>query len=96
MGNEKIQIFRDFNKIGNNKNLINTHLEWATELQVNHNNADLSSELFFKKIEQLINFWTPLQRVSDKKKKLEINPGLNQRPTQVRPTTLITSSRKIN
>ena len=99
MDNEKIQIFRDFSKIGNNKNLINTHLEcidWATELQVNHNNADLSSELFFKKIEQLINFWTPLQRVSDKKKKLEINPGLNQRPTQVRPTTLITSSRKIN
>ena len=27
MGNEKIQIFRDFSKIENNKNLINTHLE---------------------------------------------------------------------
>ena len=77
MDNEKIQIFRDFSKIGNNKNLINTHLEcidWATELQVNHNNADLSSELFFKKIEQPINFWTPLQRVSNKKKKLENKP----------------------
>ena len=55
MDNEKIQMFRDFSKIENNKNLVNTHLEgieWAKELQVNHNNADLSSELFLKKIEQ--------------------------------------------
>ena len=38
--NEKIQMFRDFSKIENNKNLVNTHLEgidWATELQVNRN-----------------------------------------------------------
>ena len=27
MDNEKIQIFRDFSKIENNKNLVNTHLE---------------------------------------------------------------------
>ena len=82
MDNEKTQIFRDFSKIGNNKNLINTHLEcidWSTELQVNHNNADLSSELFFKKTEQLINFWTPLQRVSNKKKKLENKPWVKQK-----------------
>ena len=68
MDNEKIQIFRDFSKIENNKNLINTHLEgndWATELQVNLSNTDLSSELFLKKIEQLINFWAPLQRTSN-------------------------------
>ena len=68
MDNEKIQIFRDFSKIENNKNLINTHLEgndWATELQVNLSNTDLSSELFLKKIEQLINFWAPLQRASN-------------------------------
>ena len=79
MDNEKIQIFRDLSKIENNKNLINTHLEgidWATELQVNRNNADLSSELFLKKIEQLINFWAPFQRVPNKKKKLQKNPGL--------------------
>ena len=73
MQNEKIQIFRDFSKIENNKNLINTHLEdidWTTKLQENRNNADLSSELFLKNIEQLINFWEPLQRVSNKKKQL--------------------------
>ena len=54
MDNEKIQIFRDFSKIENNKNLVNAHLEgvdWATGLQINRNNADLSSELFLKKTE---------------------------------------------
>ena len=47
--NEKIQMIRDFSKIGNNKNLMNIHLEgidWATELQVNCNNANLSSDLY--------------------------------------------------
>ena len=81
MDNEKIQMFRDFSKIENNENLVNTHLEgidWATELQVNRNNADLSSELFLKKIEQLINFWTPLQRVSNKKKKLQNKPWVTK------------------
>ena len=77
MDNEKLQMFRDFSKIENNKNLINTHLEgidWATNLQVNCSNADLSLELFLKKIEQLINFWTPLQRGLNKKKKLQNKP----------------------
>ena len=81
MENEKIQIFRDFSKIENNKNMINTHLEdtdWATELQVNHNNADLSSELFLKKIEQLINFWVPFQRIPNKKKKLQNKPWITK------------------
>ena len=76
MDNEKIQIFRDFSKIENNKNLINTHLEgidWATELEVNRNNADLSSELFLKKMGQLINFWAPFQI---KRNSCKINPGL--------------------
>ena len=81
MDNEKIQIFRDFSKIENNKNLINTHLEGidgAPELQVNRNNADLSSELFLKKIEQLINFLAPLRRVSNKKKKLQNKPWVTK------------------
>ena len=60
---------------------VNTHLEgidWATELQVNCNNADLSSELFLKKIEQLMNFWAPLQRLSNKKKKLQNKPWVTK------------------
>ena len=66
MDNEKIQIFRDFSNIENIKNLINTHMEGidlATELQVNRNNADLSLEVFLKKIKQLITFWAPVQIV---------------------------------
>ena len=81
MDNEKIQIFRDFSKIENNKNLINTHLEgidWAKELQVNRNNADLSSELFLKKIEQLTNISAPFQRVPNKKKKLRNKPWITK------------------
>ena len=53
MGNEKLQMFRDFSKIENNKSLVKTHLEgidWATELPVNCYNADLSSELFLKRL----------------------------------------------
>ena len=79
MDHEKNQMFRDFSKIENNKNLVNTHLEgidWAT--QVNRNNADLSSELLLKEIEQLINFWTPLQRVSNKKKKSQNEPWVTK------------------
>ena len=73
MDNEKMQIFRDFSKIENNKNLINAHVEgidWATELQVILSNSGLSLESFLIKIEQLINFWAPLQRVSNKNKRL--------------------------
>ena len=74
-------MFRDFSKIESNKNLVNTHLkviDWATKLQVNRKNADLSSELFIKKIEQLINFWTPLQRVSNKNKKSQNKPWVTK------------------
>ena len=45
MDNEKIQTWRGLSKINNNKNLINTHLEsidWATKLNVNRYNANLS------------------------------------------------------
>ena len=73
MDNEKIQMFRVFSKIENNKNLVNTHLEridWATKLQVNHNNADLSSELFLKKIEQLYTKFLDTSSKSFKKEKV--------------------------
>ena len=68
-------------KLKKNKKLINTHLEsidWASELQANCNNAYLSSELFLKKTEQTINFWAPLQRVSNKNKKLQNKPWITK------------------
>ena len=62
--NQKIRIKRDFSKIKSNKNLIDTYsksIDWVTELPVDRNNADSSSDLFLKKIQQLINLWVLFQ-----------------------------------
>ena len=53
-------MFRDFQEIEKNKYIINALLEsvdWVTELRVSRNDVKLSSELFLKKLEKLINFW---------------------------------------
>ena len=66
------KMFQDFQEIEKNKNIISSLLEnvdWVTELGLSHN-VDLSSELFLKKVEKLINFWAPLQIVSNKQKLL--------------------------
>ena len=73
------KMFQDFQEIEKNKNIINSLLEnvdWVTELRLSHNDVDLSSELFLKKVEKLINFWAPLQIVSNKQKKLLHKPWL--------------------
>ena len=70
---------RYFQEIEKNKNIISSLLEnvdWVTELRLSHNDVDLSSELFLKKVEKLINFWAPLQIVSNKQKKLLNKPWL--------------------
>ena len=67
------QTFQDFQKIEKNKNIISSLLEsvdWVTELHLSCNDVDLSSELFLKKVEKLINFWAPPQKVSNKQKRL--------------------------
>ena len=40
------------------------------QLHLSRNDVNLSSELFLRKVEKLINFWAPLQKVSNKQKKL--------------------------
>ena len=48
------QMFQDFQEIEKNKNIISSLLEnvdWVTELRLSHNDVDLSSELFLKKVE---------------------------------------------
>ena len=73
------QMFRDFHEIEKNKNIISSLLEnvdLVTELRLSHNDVDLSSELFLKKVEKLIDFWAPLQIVSNKQKKLLKKPWL--------------------
>ena len=67
------QMFRDFQGIEKNKNIISSLLEsvdWVTELHLSHDDVDSSSELFLKKMEKIINFWATFQKVSNKQKKL--------------------------
>ena len=65
------QMFWDFQEIDKNKNIISCllkNVDWVTKLHLSHNDVDLSSELFLKKVEKLINFWAPLQIVSNKQR----------------------------
>ena len=67
------QMFRDVQQIEKNENIMSFLLEnidWVTELRLSHNDVDLSSASFLKKVEKLINFWAPVQLVSNKQKKL--------------------------
>ena len=67
------QMFRDFQEIEKNKNIISSLLksvDWVTELHLSHDDVDSSSELFLKKMEKIINFWATFQKVSNKQKKL--------------------------
>ena len=64
----KEQMFRDFQEIERNKNIISSLLQnvnWESELRLSCNDVNLS-ELFLRKVVKLINFWTPLQKVSNK------------------------------
>ena len=68
----KEHMFRDLQEIEKNKNIISSLLEnkdWVSELRLSHNDVNLSSELFLRKVEKSINFWAPLQKVSNKQKK---------------------------
>ena len=56
--NENNQIYQDFTEL-------NTHLEsinLTNEILINRNNFDMSTGLLLKKMHQLINFWTPIQK----------------------------------
>ena len=73
------QMFRDFQEIEKKKNTISSLLEnvnWVSELRLNRNDVNLSSGLFLRKVEKLINFWAPFQKVSNKQKKVLNKPGL--------------------
>ena len=75
----KEHMFRDFQEIERNKNIISSLLEnvdRVSELSLSRNDVSLSSELFLGKVEKLINFWAPLQKVSNKQKKLLNKPWL--------------------
>ena len=59
----KEHMFQDLQKIEKNKNIISSLLEnkdWVSKLRLSHNDVNLSSELFRRKVEKLIHFWAPL------------------------------------
>ena len=45
------------------------NVDWESELHLEHNNINLSSELLINKVDRLRNLWLPLQKTSNKKKK---------------------------
>ena len=75
----KEHMFQDLQEIEKNKNIISSLLEnkdWVSKLRLSHNDVNLSSELFLRKVEKLINFWAPLQKVSSKQNKQLNKPCL--------------------
>ena len=57
-------LYRDFSQIETSKTAIKNQLDsidWNRVLCLNCNDVNLSSNLFFQKIDKLINFWAPLQ-----------------------------------
>ena len=69
-------MFRDIQEIKNNENILKALIEWVAELHLSSNDVNLYFELFLKKLEQLINFWAHLQKVSNRQKNLLNKPWL--------------------
>ena len=66
------QLSRDFQEIEKNKIIISEQLQnvdWESEFRLECNNISLSSELLINKVDRLIKSWTPLQKISNKRKK---------------------------
>ena len=47
-------------------------------LSLEHNNISLSSELLINKVDKLINFWAPLQKISNKRNKTLNKPWMTK------------------
>ena len=79
--NKEEQLYRDFQEIEKRKDTISEQLEniyWEAELRLERNNVNLSSELLIIKVNKLINFWAPLQKVSNKRKKALNKPWMTK------------------
>ena len=66
------QLCCDFQEIEKKYIYISEQLEnvdWESELHLECNNISLSSDLLINKVDRLINFWAPLQKISNEKKK---------------------------
>ena len=71
----------DFQEILRNKDIISRDLQntnWDTELQLNSENINISTEKFISKINNLINHWAPLKELSNAKQKLQNKPWITK------------------
>ena len=78
---EPKKVYRDFQKILRNKDIISRYLQntnWDTELQLNLGNTNISTEKFISKINNLINDWAPLKELSNAKQKLQNKPWITK------------------
>ena len=74
-------LYWDFSQIERNKAAIKNQLEsidWKEVLRLNCNDANLSSNLFFQKIDRLINFSAPLQVQSNTRKISKSKPWVTK------------------
>ena len=74
-------LYHDFSQIERNKAAIKNQLEsidWKGVLHLNCNDVNLSSNLFFQKIDKLINFWAPLQVQSNARKIFKSKPWITK------------------
>ena len=74
-----LKVCCDFQEIENNKFIISEQLEnvdWESELSLERSNINLSSKLLINEVDRLINFWSPLQKISDKSKKTLSKPWM--------------------
>ena len=79
--NNEDQLYRDFQEIEKNKDTISEQLEnidWEAELRLERNNVNLLSELLISKVNKLINFWAPPQKVSNKGKEALNKPWMTK------------------
>ena len=79
--NKEDQLYRDFQEIEKNKDTISEQLEnidWEAELRLERNNVNLLSELLISKVNKLINFWAPPQKVSNKGKEALNKPWMTK------------------
>ena len=75
------QLCRDFQEIEKNKIMISEqpeNVDWESELRLECNNINLSSELFINKVDRLINFWAAPQKISNKRKKAPNKPWMTK------------------
>ena len=74
-------LYQDFSQIEKNKTAIKNQLEsidWNRVLRLSCSDINLSSNLFFQKIDKLINFWAPLQVQSNARKNFQNKPWITK------------------